>query len=234
MSYTAVLSGRTGLFTESFRDTIVECGFELAIGEEGAFNISTEESCLPIIAVSAVEDLGGIEAEGVRPFIIFSPKAMPLEAVQALRDNGLLGVVTPETSPEDTAFLLNRALFYDKMLKRNPRVPVNLPVILSSAHKVINSFASLLSRDGMFIVTLNPLEVNALCSLRFSLPDGGKDFSTGARVLYRVAINKELNIIANPRDPFKRMVSHPGMAVFFMDMSQEDRDTIDKYIETIL
>lgn len=234
MSYTAVLSGRTGLFTESFRDTIVECGFELAIGEEGSFNISTEESYLPVIAVSGMEDLGGIEAEGVRPFIIYSPEALPLEAVQGLKDNGLLGVVTPETSPEDTAFLLNRALFYDKMLKRNPRVPVNLPVILSSAHKVINSFASLLSRDGMFIVTLNPLDVNVLCSLRFSLPDGGKDFSTEARVLYRVAINKELNIIANPRDPFKRMVSHPGMAVFFMDMSQTDRDMIDRYIETIL
>ncbi|MBI2400880.1 MAG: PilZ domain-containing protein [Deltaproteobacteria bacterium] len=234
MSYTGVLSGRTGLFTEFFRDTIVECGFELAIGEEGSFNISTEENSLSVIAVSAVEDLREIKPEGVRPFIIYSPEALPQEAVQALKDNGLLGVVTPETSPEDVAFLLNRALFYDKMLKRNPRVPVNLPVILTSANKVINSFASLLSRDGMFIVTLNPLEVNALCSLRFSLPDGGKDFSTGARVLYRVAINKELNIIANPRDPFKRMVSHPGMAVFFMDMSKDDRDEIDRYIETIL
>lgn len=234
MSYTAVLSGRTGLFTESFRETIVECGLELAIGEEGSFNIPADENCLPILAVSAVEDLGRIKAEGVKPFIIFSPEAMPQEAVQGLKENGLLGVVTPATSPEDVAFLLNRALFYDKMIKRNQRVPVNLPVILTSANKVINSFASLLSRDGMFIVTLNPLEVNALCSLRFSLPDGGKDFSTGARVLYRVAINKELNIIANPRDPFKRMVSHPGMAVFFVDMSREDRDTIDKYIETIL
>lgn len=234
MSYTAVLSGHTGLFMESFRDTIIECGFELAIGEEGSFNIPADENCLPIIAVSAVEDLAKIKAEGIKPFIIFSPEALPQEAVQGLKDNGLLGVVTPGTSPEDTAFLLNRALFYDKMLKRNPRVPVNLPVILTSANKVINSFASLLSRDGMFIVTLNPLDVNALCSLKFSLPDRGNDFSTGARVLYRIAINKELNIIANPRDPFKRMVSHPGMAVFFTDMSKEYRDEIDKYIETIL
>ena len=234
MSYTAVLSGRTGLFTESFRDTVAECGFELAISEEGSFNIPVDEDCLPIIAVGSAQDLSGIKAGGTRPFIIYSLEAMPQESVHGLKDNGLLGVITPQTAPEDAAFLLNRALFYDKMLKRNPRVPVNLPVILTSGVKVINSFASLLSRDGMFIVTLNPLEVNALCSLRFSLPDGGKDFSTGARVLYRVAINKELNIIANPRDPFKRMVSHPGMAVFFMDMSQEDRDTIDRYIETIL
>lgn len=234
MSYTAVLSGRTGLFTESFRDTVAECGFELADREEGSFDISTGEDCLSIIAVQNPEDLGGIKADGVRPFIIYSPEPMAPEAVQGLKDNGLLGIITPKTTPEDAAFLLNRALFYDKMLKRNPRVPVNLPVVLTSGQKVINSYASLLSRDGMFIVTLNPLEVNALCSLKFSLPDGGKDFSTGARVLYRVAINKELNIIANPRDPFKRMVSHPGMAVFFTDMSQEDRDMIDRYIETIL
>ena len=51
MSYTAVLSGRTGLFTESFRDTVAECGFELAISEEGSFNIPVDEDCLPIIAV---------------------------------------------------------------------------------------------------------------------------------------------------------------------------------------
>jgi hypothetical protein len=233
MSYTAVLSGHTALFTESFSDIVAECGFELAKGVDGSFEVSADEGSLSIIAVRGAEDLGAIKTAGVRPFLLFSLEQPPQEALSGLKENGLLGVITPDISPEDAAFLLNRALFYDKMVKRNPRVPVNLPVILTSGQKVINSFASLLSRDGMFIVTLNPLEVNAICSLKFSLPEG-KDFSTEARVLYRVAINKELNIIANPRDPFKRMVSHPGMAVFFTDMSRFDRDEIDGYIEKLL
>ncbi|CAG1065389.1 hypothetical protein BAC1_00970 [uncultured bacterium] len=233
MSYTAVLSGHTALFTESFRDIVAECGFELAEGVDGSFVVSADEGSLTIIAVRSAEDLASVKTAGVRPFLVFSVEQISQEALSGLKENGLLGVITPDISPEDAAFLLNRALFYDKMVKRNPRVPVNLPVILTSGHKVINSFASLLSRDGMFIVTLNPLEVNAICSLKFALPEG-RDFSTEARVLYRVAINKELNIIANPRDPFKRMVSHPGMAVFFTDMSRADRDEIDGYIEKLL
>ncbi len=234
MSYKASLAGRVGLFTPFFRDTVAECGFELSEGQPGSFDVPSSGSSLPIIAVGSASELALIKADGARPFIVYSPEALPQEAIQALKEKGLLGAVFSGTSPEDVAFLLNRALFYDKMLKRNPRVPVNLPVILTSGHKVINSFASLLSRDGMFIVTLNPLDVNSICSLRFSLPDGGKDFSTGARVLYRIAINKELNIIADPRDPFKRMVAHPGMAVFFTDMPRKDRDEIDRYIEKML
>ena len=119
------------------------------------------------------------------------------------------------------------------MVKRNPRAPVTVPVVLTSGSAVVNSFASLLSRDGMFIVTMNPLEVNGLCTLKFSLPDREKEFSTEARVIYRVVINKDLNIIANPRDPFKRMVSHPGMAVFFVDMPQSERDEINRFVESV-
>lgn len=234
MAYKAFLAGTTGLFTASFRETVAECGFEPVEGQDGSFDVQAMDGGLPIIAVGSAAELAAIKADSARPFIVYSPEAFPQEAIQALKEKGLLGALSPDTSPEEVAFMLNRALFYDKMLKRNPRAPVNLPVILTSGNKVINSFASLLSRDGMFIVTLNPLEVNSLCSLRFSLPDGGKEFSTGARVLYRIAINKDLSIIADPRDPFKRMVSHPGMAVFFTDMSREDRDEIDRYIETIL
>lgn len=234
MPYNAILAGKTGLFTAAFRETVAECGFAVTEGEGGLFDISSIEDCLPIVALDGMDGLARIKPHGERPFIIFSPEPLAQDGLQELKDKGLLGAVTPLTAPEDVAFLLNRALFYDKMMKRNPRVAVNMPVILTSGSKVINSFASLLSRDGMFIITLNPLEVNALCSLRFSLPDNGRTFSTGARVLYRVAINKDLNIIANPRDPFKRMVSHPGMAVFFTDLPQGERDEIDRYIETIL
>lgn len=233
MRFKVMLSGKTGQFTGHFRETVLECGFDLAEAEADSFDVSPADDSLSVIAVEGNDGLGRIRADGARPFIIFSNVQMPNEGLQELKDKGLLGVVTPETTPEDMAFLLNRALFYDKMMRRNPRAPVNMPVVLTSGTKVINSFASLLSRDGLFVVTLNPLEVNALCTLKFSLP-GGVDLSTGARVLYRVAVNKELNIIANPKDPFKRMVSHPGMALFFTDLPVEDRDAIDRYIETIL
>lgn len=233
MSFVIVLSGRTGLFTDSFRENVLECGFELADGGDDLFRVSTDEGGLSVIAVNGLDDLARIEPDGARPFMLFTPDALPAEAAGGLRESGLQGVVTPKTSPEDLAFLLNRAIFYDKMASRNPRAPVKVPVVLTSGSVVVNTFASLLSRDGMFIVTMNPLEVNRLCTLKFSLPDREKEFSTEARVIYRVVINKALNIIANPRDPFKRMVSHPGMAVFFVDMPQSERDEINRYVESV-
>ena len=233
MSFVVVLSGRTGLFTDSFRENVLECGFELADGGDDLFRVSTDEGGLSVIAVNGLDDLARVEPDGARPFMLFSPDALSGEAAGALKENGLHGVITPKTSHEDLAFLLNRAVFYDKMVKRNPRAPVTVPVVLTSGSAVVNSFASLLSRDGMFIVTMNPLEVNGLCTLKFSLPGREKGFSTEARVIYRVVINKDLNIIANPRDPFKRMVSHPGMAVFFVDMPQSERDEINRFVESV-
>ena len=233
MSFVVILSGRTGLITDSFRENVLECGFELGDGGDGSFRVSTDEGGLSVIAVNGPDDLHRIEPDGTRPFMLFSLETLQIDATEWLREKGLHGVITPKTAPEDLAFLLNRAIFYDKMVKRNPRAPVNLPVVITFGSRVVNTFASLLSRDGMFIVTMSPFEVNALCSLRFSLPGGEKEFSTGARVLYRVVINKELNIISNPRDPFKRMVSHPGMAVFFADLPEEDREEINRYVESI-
>lgn len=234
MSFAVILSGRVGLFTGSFRENAVECGFELAEGADGEFRVSVDEGGLPVIAVNGPGDLERIEPDRARPFMLFSLDFILPEALAGLRDNGLHGVITPKTSAEDLAFLLNRAIFYDKMVKRNPRAPVNLPVRLTCGTRGVTTFASLLSRDGMFVVTMSPFEVNALCSVSFSLPGGKKEFSTGARVLYRVVINRDLGIISNPRDSFKRMVSHPGMAVCFVDLPDEDRDAIGKYVEGIL
>lgn len=227
MAYRVVLTGEEGVFTERFRDTVRECGFEIAPKGGPA---DADDIC---IAGAASQD-GIPEGQGAAPFILHTAVEVAPERVQALKEAGLIGITTPETAPEDVAFLLNKALFYGKMLKRNPRVPVNLAVTLSSGQKVMKSFASLLSRDGMFILTLNPLPVNTVCALRFSVPGIEGELATGARVLYHVAVNKDLNIIANPRDPFKRLVSHPGMAVFFTDMAQSERDSIDRYIETLL
>lgn len=233
MDFRVVLAGMKSLFTDSFRETVAECGFEPVEGGDGSFDIAPDEYGLYVFAVEGPGCLGLIRPAAGTPFMVFSPEALAAEALSGLKGQGLLGAVTPGTAREDVAFLLNRAFFSGKMVERNPRAPVNMPVVLTSGARVVNTFASLLSRDGMFVVTLNPLDVNALCTIRFALP-GGREFSTGARVLYRVAVNKDLNIISNPRDRFKRMVSHPGMAVFFTDLPEGDRDEIGRFVETVL
>ncbi|HBG46237.1 MAG TPA: hypothetical protein DDW94_04515 [Deltaproteobacteria bacterium] len=233
MSYCVVLAGSTDAFSAGLREAIKECGFALREKGQGT-GLPSEPESLPIIGVASMDGLKEIELGAARPFLIYTAMALSQEDVQGLKEAGLIGVITPETPPEDIVFLLNKALFYDKMLKRNPRVPVSIPVTLVSGQKIMKSFASMLSRDGIFVMSLNPLAVNSACALSFSIPGTQKELSTGARVIYNIQVNRELSIISNPRDPFKRLVSHPGMALVFTDMPQDDRESIESYIQTII
>lgn len=226
-----LLIGSSGQFTGVFRGIVEECGFE-AVPADG---LSRDAEGLGIFEAECEADLEKVpKKDEARPFLIYTDLAIAHEGALEFKEAGLLGIITGSTSPEDIAFLINKALFYDKMLKRNPRVPVNIPVTLTDGSKVINSSSTLLSRDGMFIVTLNPLPVNHSCLLKFEVPGAGRAMETNVKVLYNITINKDLNIIANPRDPFKRLVAHPGMAVFFTDLPQRDRDLIDRHIETLV
>jgi hypothetical protein len=82
----------------------------------------------------------------------------------------------------------------------------------------------------MFVRSLGPPPVNSVCVLEFEIPDS-KRMKTKARVIYHIEVNRDLNIISRPSDPFKRLVMHPGMAVFFLDIPEEDKAVIDRYIE---
>ena len=231
MGYGVVFIGKGNAFMGDFRKLVEDCGYEVRAGGRDQ-QADSRDLCVYEVAdkddLKLLMEMGGrLQAE---PFLVFAT----LDAadwLQPLKEAGLMGVVSPASSAEDASFLLNKALFYKKMLKRNPRIQVNLPVELKSGARTIRTNASLLSRDGMFIVTLNPLPVNALCELRFSLP--GRLLETAARVLYNISINKDLNIIADPKDPFKRLVSHPGMAVFFTGLSDSEKEEIDGYIKAL-
>ncbi len=224
------LTGDLGAFHPAFSDLVAECGFAVVAGGRGDAPSADD---LPVIGVSGAKGLKALDFETPRPFLVYSGLAIPEAEMQRLKEAGLLGVVCGETPPEDLAFLLKRAFFYEKMLRRNPRAPVNIPIALSFGTMEVSSVATLLSRDGIFVVSLNPPPVDSVCTLRFNLPVVRKEFSTGARVLYQVGLNRDLNIISSPGDPFKRLVSHPGMALLFTDMPEGDRELIESYIETV-
>lgn len=226
------LLGGSFEFISRFADLLRDCGFDPVVGPTDAGSPRTGEVSIYEVADRSVfESL--IKKDGTEPFLVYSDLQFTPEELVSLKAKGSVGAITTRTSPEDTAFLVNKALFYSRMLKRNPRVPVSLPVELSVGTMVLKTTASMLSRDGIFVITMNPLPVNSLCDLTFRLPGSEHTFKTVSRVLYNIAINKELGIIADPRDPFKRLVAHPGMAMLFVDMGVDERELIEAYIETI-
>lgn len=225
------LKGSSGAFTGIFKKTLEDCGYTAIVEKKDEGN--EPDKCVHDVFIYEVRKKG--ELSGIsencpsRPYIIFTGLEFSYDEMSPLREKGLVGIIKEDSSPEETAFLVNKAFFYKK---RNPRVAVNLAVGLTGP-RIIKTFASLLSRDGMFVVTLHPLPVDSQCDLSFEVPGLKKKFRTKARVIYNIEINKDLNIIANPHDPFKRVVTHPGMAVYFIDLPEEDRKSIDSYIKTV-
>ncbi|MEK7772912.1 MAG: hypothetical protein AAB307_01075 [Deltaproteobacteria bacterium] len=237
MAHRVRLHGSSRAFTVAFKRELENAGLKAVVeAAESAPGASRGPSRdLFVYEIRKKAELQTLlRRRSARPFLVFTKLDLRHDEISSLKDKGLMGVIKPDTSPEDISFHVNKALFYNKMLKRNARAPVNMPVEITAGQMKIRTFSSLLSRDGMFIVTINPLPVNYVCGLVFRVPGMEKDLKTGVRVLYNVPVNKDLSIISSPQDPFKRLVSHPGMAVFFMDLPERDRELIDEYVKGLV
>ncbi len=223
--------GTSPYLRERLKKFLEDSGIETIL--EDRLSSSRIERDTDIFEIKSLEELSTIkDMEGLSTFLIFTDLDIKGEELSSLKEHGFVGVVRSDSTPEEIFFLLNRAIFHEKKgFKRNPRISVNIPVELRTEERILHTHASLLSRDGIFIVTINPLPKGAGCELRFSIPEIKGEFRTKGRVLYNIPVNKELNIISSPDNPFKRLVSHPGMAIFFVDMPEDDRRLIDEYIK---
>lgn len=227
------LAGSSRAFTTVFRGTLEDCGFKTVLhgGTEPKRFSDREVFVYEIRKKSDILSLP--ERKEPEPFLIFTDTAIGTETVDRLKVGGLVGVITRETAPEEIAFLVNAAFFRTGMLKRNPRVQASIPVDIRAGSRVIKTTATTLSRDGIFVVTLNPLPADTVCELTFEAPLSGRRLTTKARVLYNIAVNRDLSIISSPGDPFKRIVTHPGMALVFEDLPEEERGLLESYIKTV-
>ena len=222
------LAGSSEAFTTVLRRTLEDCGFRVDLaggaGDGGVFVYEIKDR-------AELPSLQGKKEP--RPYLVFAGAGIDRKTVEEHKPGGLVGVITAGSSPEEITLLVNAAFFHTMMIKRNPRAPVSMPVEIKAGSRSIKTTASSLSRDGIFAVTLNPLPEGTNCEVSFDDPLSGERLSTGARVLYNISINKDLSIISSPGDPFKRIVTHPGMALLFLDLPGEVRERLDAYVKSI-
>ncbi len=243
MSYCIRLIGRSKGFTVGFLGRLKDCGFEAEALEPvqgGAAGAALPEGHGDDVLIFEVQKKGDVSkipylraghgrpSEPGRPFLVYTGLD-PVE-LEVVKDSGLIGAVSEETPDEEVAFLVNKALFYNKVVMRNPRVHTSIPLVLYCESGTIKTNSTQISREGMFVGSLAPPPVNSVCVLEFEIP-GSKCIRTKARVIYHIELNRDLNIISMPSDPFKRLVMYPGMAVFFLDIPEEDKAVIVTYIE---
>lgn len=235
------MQGSTEFFTGQLFESLSDCGFDVVSGPmdysvEGLVR-SEEVGLFEVKGAADIAAMLGALEETAAPFVLYKDPGYtePINDIDGarLKGAGLMGVITRQTSLEEMAFVVNRAFFYNKVVKRNPRLPITLPVTVTTPERTMMTNSAQLSRDGMFIITLHPCAANAICDLEFSIPGVKGKFKTQARVIYNIAVNKDLSIISNPNDPFRRLVTHPGMAVFFVNLEESRRAAIDVYIDGI-
>ncbi len=233
------MQGSSEFFTGQLKERLGDCGFEVVCGpldysEESAVR-ADEVGLFEVTGHGDISNMLESFEETAIPFVLYkdSEFSEPIKEIDAarLKSAGLMGVIQRQTSVEEVAFVVNRAFFYNRVVKRNPRLPVTLPVTVTTGERTMVTNSAQISRDGMFIITLHPCAANSICDLEFSLPGFSGKFKTEARVIYNIAVNKDLSIISNPNDPFRRLVTHPGMAVFFIDLEESRRQAIDAYID---
>ncbi|MBI2060783.1 MAG: TIGR02266 family protein [Nitrospirae bacterium] len=95
-----------------------------------------------------------------------------------------------------------------------------LEIEYEASRNFISDFALNISRGGMFIATQQPLDEGQEFLLRFSLPGSARPIELRARVMWANRQDKKSNLI-------------PGMGVAFMDLSDEKRAQIERYVESM-
>ena len=102
--------------------------------------------------------------------------------------------------------------------RKDPRASTSFRVQFETFDQLVMAYTKNISKGGMFIKTDHLLPVNAVVRLVFALPGGNEEVSCIARVVRTIS--------PPPEQPGKKR----GIAVEFMDVSQESLARIEAYI----
>jgi type IV pilus assembly protein PilZ len=105
--------------------------------------------------------------------------------------------------------------------RSEPRLDVTVKVDYSSKEMFNSNYVTNLSKGGVFIKTDEPLPLHTEIHLIFTLPDTNITIKATGKVVWTFDI--------------KRGTGHlvPGMGIRFVDLSPDDRRTIEDYVQNL-
>ena len=104
--------------------------------------------------------------------------------------------------------------------RRADRLEHELPVAYRTVDGFITDWATNLSRGGMFINSRTPLPLGTTVRIILQLPDAAVPFELRGRVIRVQEFDNPTNQI-------------PGMGVEFVDVTDELRDRIERFVEQL-
>lgn len=105
-------------------------------------------------------------------------------------------------------------------VRKSERLQHELLVAYRTVDGFITDWAVNISRGGIFINTRTPQSVGSIVRLIISLPDAAFPFDLTGRV-----------IRVHPPDPTSDQV--PGMGIEFMDMDEEKRSRLARFVDRL-
>jgi uncharacterized protein (TIGR02266 family) len=136
---------------------------------------------------------GGIEMvrsirkldQGRLPILVFSGTIATADEVRDLAALGVAGYVNEYSAVQHILPSLAPHLFPDNFNRRSsPRVVLGIPVAYRFGSTIAAALTLNLSKGGVAIRTMNPLEKNAKVRLRFRLPGSKRDIEAESRVAW--------------------------------------------------
>ena len=169
---------------------------------------------LRLVPPPAVDLIRAIRGSGTcrLPILVFSGSITNAQEIRQLAGLGVAGYVNEHSGTAHIVSLLAPHLFPDSFNRRiSPRVAFGVPVVYRRGTTIATATALNLSRGGLGLRTMSPLEVGAEVRVQFRLPRTEHDIEATARVAW-----SDLR---------------GGMGLEFRDVSPGDLAAVDEFVE---
>jgi uncharacterized protein (TIGR02266 family) len=163
---------------------------------------------------------GGVElvrqlrkvGDGQLPILIFSGTIGSAEEVRDLASLGVAGYINEYSAEHHILPALAPHLFPDNFNRRgSPRVTLGIPVSYRFGNTIAAALTLNISKGGLAVRTMSPLQHDSKIRARFKLPNGKSDIETESRVAWT-----------------DRRI---GMGLQFEKVAPADQAAIDEFID---
>ncbi len=220
---TVVVADAAGEIRERFGDALQQAGHHPVLIDRAADllrRIGNGEPDLVVLGlhlsessgVDLVRSIRELDGGGAVTILVLSGSIASAREVRELTDLGVAGYVNEHSAPEHIMPSLAPHLFPDSFNRRiSARVALGIPVAYRRGSTISSAMALNLSKGGLGIRTMSPLEVGAVVRVQFRLPMTEHDIEVTARVAW-----SDLRA---------------GMGLEFQDVASGDLAAIEEFVD---
>src|SRR6059058_5745065 len=221
---TVVVADDTAFVRDRFRTAIEQAGHQAIVVKSAVELLARVRADLALIDLIIVDlrlpHAPGVDLirsirkldDGRLPVLIFSGTIASADEVRDLAALGVAGYVNEYSAVQHILPSLAPHLFPDNFNRRgSPRVVLGIPVAYRFGNTIAAALTLNLSKGGVAIRTMSPLQQNAKVRVRFRLPGSRLDVEADSRVAWS-----------------DRRV---GMGLQFEKVGPEEQQAVDEFVD---